>query len=185
MTGALFPVSVFIFLSGLLLFAWRMKKVQDEREEANWDDLIQKLVPLSKVGIEEVACSFLAPSGRELDPRRREDRLESRDIWDFIGGIEGLKAMRRNAAVLIDLACYVQRWNSEAFVVAEQLRLDASEIRAALAKIRFARWRGDLGSKFPIHAARAAAAYYLMTQRLCALYEISQTGLLLRLKAAI
>jgi hypothetical protein len=184
MSGALFPAAVFVFLGGLLWFAWRTKKIHDARLEASWDDLVTKLVPLSKIGIEEVACSFLAPSGRELDPRG-EDRLESRDIWDFVGGIDGLKAMRQNAAVLIDLACYVRRWNPEAFVVAEQLRLDASEIRSALAKVRFARWRGQLGSKFPIHATRAAAAYYLMTQRLCALYEISQSGLLFRLKAAI
>jgi hypothetical protein len=93
--------------------------------------------------------------------------------------------MEHNAKVLIELACYVQRWNEEAIVVAEQLRLDAREIQIYLAKIRKAKRQGALSRRFPIYAQRAVAAYYLMTRRTLALYEVSHAGLLPALKAAI
>ena len=54
---------------------------------------------------------------------------------------------------------------------------------SSLAKIQSSKRRGTLTTWFPIHATRAAAAYYLMTRRLCALYEVSHVGLLAQLKA--
>jgi hypothetical protein len=185
MPGILFLTVTALFLSGLVWIYWRMFRTQVRKEEASWDELLARLLPVSKAGVQEVAAAYLDPTGQELDSRRAERYLELRDIWDFVGGIEGLKAMRRNAEVLIELASYVRRWNPEALVVAEQLRLDANEIRNALSRIERARWMGKLAASFPVQAPRAAAAYYLMTQRLCALYEISQAGLLGQLKAAI
>jgi hypothetical protein len=185
MTSAiLLPVLVLI-LCGVLWLAWRAKQLQTKRDTVSWTDLLARLSPVGRVGIEEVAAVFLLPSSEQLDSRSIELRLESRDIWDFIGGIEGLETMQRNADVLIELACYVQRWNQEASVVAEQLRLDANQIKTSLAKIKSAQRQGSLSTWFPIHATRATAAYFLMTQRVCALYEISHEGLLAQLKAAI
>jgi hypothetical protein len=185
MPGSLFAALTILFLAGLIGTSWWMLRVRLRREEASWDELLARLHPLSRAGIEEVAAAFLDPTGQELDPRRAGRHLETRDIWDFIGGIQGLRLMRQNAEVLIDLARYVRRWNPEAALVAEQLRLDARAIRSALSGIEWARRRGQLAAAFPIQASRAAAAYYLMTQRVRALYEVSQEGLLERLKAAI
>jgi hypothetical protein len=185
MPGTLFVALTVLFLGALLWISWRMWKTRARREEGSWEELLARLLPVSRAGIEEVAAAFLDPTGQEFDPRRAERHLEPRDIWDFIGGIEGLKVMRRNAEVLIDLASYVSRWNPEALVVAEQLRLDANEIKTALSRVHSARRRGRLAASFSIQASRAAAAYYLMTQRVCALYEINQVGLLAQLKAAI
>jgi hypothetical protein len=180
----LLPVLALI-LSGLVWLALRAKRLQTERDAVSWTDLLARLSPVGRVGIEEVAAVFLLPSSEQLDSRSIESRLESRDIWDFIGGIEGLETMQRNAEVLIELACYVQRWNQEASLVAEQLRLDANQIKTSLAKIKASRRQGKLSTWFPIHATRAAAAYYLMTRRLYALYAISNEGLLAELKAVI
>jgi hypothetical protein len=185
MPGLFFAALTILFLTALIGISWRMLRTGRRREEASWDELLARLVPVSKAGIQEVAAAFLDPTGRELDPRHGERHLEARDIWDFIGGIEGVRLMRQNADVLIDLASYVRRWNPEAMLVAEQLRLDAREIRKALSRIERARRRGKLGDLFPIQASRAAAAYHLMTQRVCALYEVSQAGLLAQLKAAL
>jgi hypothetical protein len=185
MTPAMLLLVLVLVLCGLLWLAWRAKKLQTERDSVNWPDLLAKLSPVGRVGIEEVAAVFLLPSREQLDSRHIMSRLESRDIWDFIGGIEGLKTMRRNADVLIELACYVQRWNPEASIVAEQLRLDANQIKTSLSKILSSERRGTLSTWFPIYATRATAAYYLMTQRVCVLYEISHEGLLAQLKAAI
>ena len=185
MPGILFAASTVLFLAGLLWVSRRMLKTRVRREETSWDELLARLLPVSRAGIQEVAAAFLEPTGRELDPRQVDRHLDPRDIWDFVGGIEGLKTMRRNADVLVDLASYVSRWNPEALVVAEQLRLDANEIKIAISRIQKAGRRGRLEASFSIQASRAAAAYYLMTQRVYALYEISQSGLLAQLKAAI
>jgi hypothetical protein len=185
MPGTFFVALTFLFLTGLISIAWWTLRIHARREETSWDELLGRLVPVSRAGVQEVAAAFLNPTVQELDPRRVERHLEPRDIWDLIGGIEGLKTMRRNADVLIDLASYVHRWNPEAAIVAEQLRLDAGEIKNALSRIERARRRGRLAASFSIQASRAAAAYYLMTQRVCALYAISQEGLLPQLKAAV
>ncbi|MBB6143647.1 uncharacterized protein YchJ [Silvibacterium bohemicum] len=185
MPAMLFPILVLLLLGVLVGVALRARKIHARREEASWDQLLSRLTPLGKVGIHEVASAFLTPTSQELDPRQDSGRLESRDIWDFVGGIEGLKRMRQNADVLIELAYYVRRWNPEAAAVAEQLRLDAKEIKTALTKLAREERRGKLATWFPIHATRATAAYYLMTQRVFALYEISNAGLLVQLKSVM
>lgn len=170
---------------GLSWIFWRVFRTRERKEETSWNELIAKLLPVSRTGIHEVAAAFLEPTGEEMDSRRSERHLEPRDVWDFIGGIEGLKTMRHNAEVFIDLASYVSRWNPEAFVVAEQLRLDAHDIKNALAQVERAQRKGKLAYSFSVQASRAAAAYYLMTQRVCALYEISNAGLLAQLREVI
>jgi hypothetical protein len=180
-----FLVAAASLLIGLFAIFWRMSRLRAQKEEVSWEELLARLQPVSRAGIEEVASAFLIPTREELDSRQFEKHLEPRDIWDFIGGVEGLKAMRHNAEVLIDLASYVSRWNPEAVTVAEQLRLDAGEIKNALSSIERARRKGRLASVFAVQAPRAAAAYYLMTQRVYALYAINQAALLGQLKAAI
>ena len=185
MSGILFAALAVLLLGALLWGFLRVLTTRVRREESSWDDLLARLAPVGRAGIQEVAVAFLDPTGSELDSRQVDRRLDPRDIWDFLGGIEGLKTMRRNAEVLVDLASYVSRWNPEALVVAEQLRLDANEIKIAISRIEKAGRRGRLEASFSVQASRAAAAYYLMTQRVYALYEISQSGLLAELKAAI
>ena len=179
------PALALVLLCWLIFVFWRTKKVQNKRADLTWNELVAQLRPVGRVGIEEVASVFLLPSSEQLDSRPNESRLDPRDIWDFIGGIDGLTTMQRNAEILIDLAYYVQRWNPQACLVAEQLRLDANQIKTSLARIQSSKRRGTLTTWFPIHATRATAAYYLMTRRLCALYEVSHVGLLDQLKAAI
>src|SRR5581483_526032 len=185
MPGIVFISLTFLCFGGLCWIFWRMSRARVRKEEAGWNELIAKLLPVSRTGIHEVATAFLEPTGREMDARHAERHLEPRDVWDFIGGIDGLKTMHHNAGVLIDLASYVSRWNPEAYIVAEQLRLDAHDIKNALSQIERAQRKGKLAYSFSVQASRATAAYYLMTQRVCALYEISNAGLLAQLKEVI
>jgi hypothetical protein len=179
------PALALILLGSMIWEIWNVKKSQNRRENLSWEELLAQLRPMTRVGIEEVATVFLFPSSEQLDARCSDIRLESQDVWDFIGGVEGIETMRHNARVLIDLAYYVQRWNPQASLVAEQLRLDANQIRVSLSRIQASKRNGTLDKWFPIHATRATAAYYLMTRRLYALYEVSNAGLLNQLKASI
>jgi hypothetical protein len=83
------------------------------------------------------------------------------------------------------LAYYVQRWNTEAVTVAEQLRLDARVISQQLRQLRKSLKKGRSEPLVSVHLQRATASYYLMTRRLLALCEVSHSGLLPSLQQAL
>ncbi|HEX3436638.1 MAG TPA: hypothetical protein VHT24_07705 [Pseudacidobacterium sp.] len=139
---------------------------------ASWEDLIAKLQPMHARGLEMVALDNLQPKPNQL-------KLEPEHLWGLIGGTEGLRRMRNNADLLIELAAYVQRWNfEEGVIVTERMRHDAVQLKRAVFRIRMEMLlhRSQLRTPFYIH--QAASAYYLMTKRLLALYETSHGGLL-------
>jgi hypothetical protein len=104
--------------------------------------------------------------------------MEPDQIWEFLGGYEGLRKMRENAEIMLALAAYAQRWNfDEAVIVTERMRHDAALLRRALRRIELGILPVRLLRRFrltlPLHAQQASSAYYLMRQRLLSLYETS------------
>jgi hypothetical protein len=109
------------------------------------------------------------------------------------GGCDGVQTMRRNAEVMLALAAYTQRWNfEEGVIVTERMRRDAVTLRRAVWRLeinrmpwltRFLPHRWRWGAPFDIHGA--TSAYYLMRQRLLALYETCHAGLYLTLAATL
>ena len=87
--------------------------------------------------------------------------------------------------VLVDLALHAQQGNAEALVVAERLRLDAEEIGRYLSLLLKSVRKGKLDHRIPLLMERVTAAYYLMTERLIVLYQVSHAGLVPKLKAAL
>ena len=71
----------------------------------------------------------------------------------------------------VDLAFYVQQWYPEASVVAEQLRLNAREVAWHVSRLKGASKTGKLEIFFADYARPVVTTYYLMTQRVLALYE--------------
>jgi hypothetical protein len=80
---------------------------------------------------------------------------------------------------------YVQQWYPEAVAVAEQLRLDARELKWHVARLRGAAQKGNLQISFPFYAQRAVVSYYLMTRRLLSLYEAGNFSMLADLQRAL
>ncbi len=158
--------------------------LKSKGSSATWEGLLAQLTRLGRVGIKEVASDFLVPDSRRIDPGN-DLALGPEDIWDLTGGVEGIGAMERNAKVLIGLAYYLERWNAEAVTVAEQLRLDAIEISRELRLLKKLLKKGRCEPRVPVYMQRATAAYYLMTRRLVALCEASQSGLLPSLQQAL
>jgi hypothetical protein len=106
-----------------------------------------------------------------LDEKDAQQPLDPDLIFEMIGGMHGLDALEQNCDVLIDLAAYVQRWYPEALQLAEELRLNAREIKWHIGRLRGASQTGHLREQFPVYAQRAVATYYLMTRSLLVLYE--------------
>jgi len=174
MTFAL-PYLVF----GALLCGFATAVIADWRSSRkmallDWHDLVAGLHRLDMVELSAVAMDYLAPRRGQID-------LEPKEIWEFLGGYEGLKRMRENAEIMLALAAYAQRWNfEEAVIVTERMRLDAASLRRAIRRVELGMIPVSLLRHFrltlPLHAQEASSAYYLMRQRLLALYETSHVS---------
>ena len=167
---ALFPIAVVLFLTPLVAVGVvSLRRAQRVAAGGSFEHLLRRLVLVDRSKIAQVAGDLL-PEVHE----GAGGELESWQVWELIGGMDGLETLAANCVVLIDLACYVQRWYPEALPVAEQLRLNAREIQWHLDRLKGAEQRGHLQAVFPDYAQRAVATYYTMTQHVLDLYEVSQ-----------
>lgn len=146
---------------------------------APWESLVAQIQPVDSKKLELIALET-------LQPRTTPTRMEHDEIWELLGGLDGLERMRNNASILIALAAYAQQWNrQEATLVAERMRRDALQLKKALRHIRLGLLLHRHPSGQPFYVHDAAAAYYLMTQRLLMLYQVSHEGLLPQLAQAL
>jgi hypothetical protein len=158
----LFAIAAFflILVGAAAYYVWRARTAPKRA----WMKLLGRLKQLDGDKFTTVALDL-------LEERDEQQQLDPELIFDMIGGMNGLDALEQNCDVLIELAAYVQRWYPEALELAEELRLNAREIRWHLSRLRGASGTGHLREQFPMYAQRAVATYYLMTRSLLVLYE--------------
>ena len=158
----LFAVAGFvpILLSIAAVYLWRARRASRN----GWSILLGRLRHIDRDKFAAVALDL-------LDDDEVQMHLDPDLIFEMIGGMRGLDALEQNCDVLVDLASYVQRWYPEALELAEDLRLNAREIRWHIGRLRGASQTGHLKEQFPMYAQRAVATYYLMTRSLLVLYE--------------
>lgn len=157
--------------AGVVIADWRASR---KRARRDWHDLVAGLQPVDFAGVSTVAVDYLTPHRGQID-------LEPDKIWEFLGGYEGLKRMRENAEIMLALAAWAQLWNfEEAVIVTERMRHDAALLRRAVRRVELgmipARILRHFRITLPLHAQEASSAYYLMRQRLLALYETSHVS---------
>jgi hypothetical protein len=173
-SGYSFVAAIGIFLSLLLLIAGRFYLQNRRRPKAAaWEDLISKLTWVDRDQIAEVALDLVDESG---EPKGTPDAgcMDSSQMWELIGGLDGLTILEKNSDVLIDLAFYVQQWYPEAVAIAERLRVDARQLKWHVNRLRAAEKNGNLQVSFAFYAQRATVSYYLMTRRMLMLWEMGK-----------
>ena len=159
--------SILLFLAFVILRT-RLKMLRLSR--LSWNDLLAKLEPVCTSGISLIAIDYLQPTKGQIG-------LEPHELWALIGGSEGLRRMYANAEVLLALAGYAQRWNfDESVIVHERMRRDGAALRRATFKLSMGDVFGNDHACGPFRVQEAASAYYLMRERLLALYETSHAG---------
>jgi hypothetical protein len=168
-----------LLVGGLLTAALKSQLSALRVDKRSWQDIVSQLKRIEFERVKSVARDY-------LDPREGQISLEPTDMWLMLGGREGLRRMRANARLMLLLAAHAQRWNfDEGVIVTERMRRDALQLRRAVRHVEF-----DLafhtvlrrsGTFIPFHLHEAASAYYLMRQRLLALYQTSHAGLYPRL----
>jgi hypothetical protein len=170
-------------LCGLAGAAIADRRLSHKMAQLDWKELVAGLYRLDMVELSAVAMDYLTPRRGQID-------LEPNEIWEFLGGYDGLKRMRENAEIMLALAAYAQRWNfAEAVIVTERMRLDAAALRRAIRRVELGIIPAKLLKHFrltlPLHAQEASSAYYLMRLRLLSLYETSHAGRYSALAAAL
>jgi hypothetical protein len=174
MTSALSQLVFGALLCGLAVWVitdWRSSR---KLAQMDWKNLVDRISHLDMVELSAVAVDYLTPRRGQID-------LEPSEIWESLGGYEGLRKMRQNAEIMLALAAYAQRWNfTEAVIVTERMRMDAATLRRAVRRVELGMIPFEVLRRFqvtlPLHAQEASSAYYLMRQRLLSLYETSHAG---------
>jgi hypothetical protein len=179
-----FLIAVGLFLAVLAAISIRHYLNAQRSSRDTWESLLNRLTWVDRDNISMIALDLITESG---EPRRTETAtaLDPSAIWTLVGGLDGLEALEHNCQVLVELAAYMQKWYPEALVIAEQLRLNAREIKWHVGRLKGAAKTGNLQASFADYAQRAVATYYLMTQHVLALYEQARFPGLTKLKQAI
>ena len=163
-------------LAGVLLNAHQRRR---RLSSVDWNALVGHLGAVPTNGITTIALEYLHPSKGQIG-------LQTEDLWQLVGGSEGLAQMRANANILLALAGYAQQWNfEESVIVAERMRHDALTLRRATTRIALGILFNYGKTRGPFYVQEAASAYYLMRVRLLALYESSHAGRYPDLSAAL
>lgn len=132
-----------------------------------WNELIARMQPIEFAGVRAVAMPHL-DSGANRNARGPEE------MWELLGGRKGLQRMNENARVMIALAAYAERQsNHEGMIIADRMRRDGLVLQRAVRSMYISgQFRaGILQSELQLR--QVAESYYLMKQRLPALYEMS------------
>lgn len=181
---SLFLAGIVVFVASLVIVALYFVRRAHRVSSGSWEQLLKRLAVVDRDGVARVASDYVDDFGRRKTSESDAD-LEPRQIWNLVGGLEGLETLERNCPVLIDLASYVQQWYPEAVVLAEELRLNAREIEWHVERLRGASKSGNLELYFADYAQPAVVKYYQMTQRVLALYERGGLPMLVELEKAL
>jgi hypothetical protein len=144
-----------------------------------WDSILERVEAIDLAGLRAVADGYLA-----LD--KGQARTTPAEIWSMLGGLSGLRKMRTNAEIMLDLAIYAERWNTEdSQIVAAMMRHDAMRFKQATKGMELA-----LLYPFGIAEAKcslqeAISSYCLMRERLLGLYQVAQGARVHQLQAAL
>jgi hypothetical protein len=139
-----------------------------------WEDLLSRFQKVNIDGVTTVALDY-------LNPQQNQTSIQPRAIWKLVGDYEGLRRMRINANLMLALAAHARHWNfDEATIVGERMRRDALRLTRAVLRTEFGFLPFMILRPFyirtPFQIQEAAAAYYLMRQRLLALYAATHSG---------
>src|ERR1700733_15647745 len=95
-------------LALVLVLAWMgVKAVLRNRGSSNssWGALLGRLVEIDRMALQEVALDLVDKTGV---PRTDEERgtLNSDQVWNLLGGLEGLERIQPNCGVVFDRRSY-------------------------------------------------------------------------------
>lgn len=165
--------AVVIILTGLIsvVLLFRNESKVSRLSKSTLPDLLDLIQPVDKRGILTLATDHMRLT--EVTTERTPD-----EIWDLVGGADGLTRMKENVDVFLALASYAQCLNfDEAVLLTVRMRQDAFAVNRAIIGLGLGQTCGYGSSRVTFYVREAASSYYLMSQRLLAFYKANYTEL--------
>lgn len=183
MSSLLSLVFVVVIASGIVAAVLRLQLRKVKLSDESWKSLVGKLQKIDNHGVTAVAHDF-------LNPREGLFVLQPEQIWNAVGGYAGLTRMRDNAEIMIALAAFVREIDFDSSViVGERIRRDAILLQKCVRRLNLAQVRhvmfGKISAGAIFDVQQAAASYYLMRERLFALYKVNLDGMYPALSQAL
>ncbi|MEO8736764.1 MAG: hypothetical protein ABI380_09515 [Edaphobacter sp.] len=145
----------------------------------SWETVIERIRPVNLDGLRTIAECYLQPDKNQLS-------IEPSEMWAIVGGLQGISRLQANAAAMLDLAVFAERWDDvQGRVVSEMIRRDAVRLNNAVRRLELAYFFQFAFIRAPFYIQEAAATYYLIRSRLLGLYENCHAGLYPRLAEAL
>lgn len=172
-----------IFLSAILVIGLgvqaRWAHSRRQLLTGSWSSVLAGAENIDIEGFTAIAECYLQPGNLEL-------RIEPAQMWRVVGGFNGLRRLQSNAAAMLNLAVYSERWNlAQAASVSELIRHDSLRLNRAITRIRFRYFFGFGVLRTAFHVQEAVVSYYLIRSRLFGLYQYTHVGLFPGLEAAV
>jgi hypothetical protein len=172
-------VSVFLLAGSLGAVAWAYFSSRKLRSKS-WEELVAMLIPVPWQGLEQVAREDLNGTGHP--------RMSAQEMFDRMGGWNGLGAMHHNARILAAIIEYAERWNEEeAFRIKQDLEMEIWTIRVTavliVADLLLPLLRPFLEPERLVR--RTATAYYRTRNRVMSLCATCHPGHVSDLLAAM
>jgi len=158
--------SLLILAGALLLVSLRRSNAKSRRLSLpTWREIATQLQPTQNAGIKALALDY-------MELQTSGNTRTYAEIWDMVGGAEGLTRMKENSEVLIALASYAERWNHDDSIMAtERMRHDARALRRAVVGLGIGLTCGYGRARVLTYVHEAATSYHLMRERLLSLYK--------------
>ena len=149
----------------------------------SWESLVERIFRLNAENVALVALDLIEEDGTL---RRSEiPELSADQVWNLVGGMDGLERIEANCEIFIEIAMYLQTAYPGALLIAEEFRSKTRHIQWHINRLRAGGRNGNLTANFPAYAQRAVASYYLMSKQLVELCEQTHFDGLDQLRVAI
>jgi len=162
------PILQIASVAIVAIYLVRWRSALSRRNSQSWDALFARLTP----GWTASALSdhFLSMEGLNSTPD---------ETWEQIQGARGLRAMYRNAGVILEMADYAARnCESADLELLAALRSDATQIRVAVLKA-LAQFAFEKASEsVRLNAFHVASMYTVMAARMARLLQASAPDML-------
>ena len=162
----LISLSALLAAVGVVQLQWVWKRRR--RTAASWEELLCRVEQVDLEGIEMIAeCrlqSGCEPSAYQLN-----------QMWNLLGGLDGLNRLYHNAELMLELAVFVEQWqHPQAALIAERIRTDGVKLRGLVASLQFRMLLGRTHRAFASELQEAAATYCFMRRHVSSVPAFSE-----------
>lgn len=156
----------------ILSLAYQIAFIISKRRQRShgWDEIVKRLRPLDQSVLDDLwqSCS------NSCDVTERQT---TKVMWARIGGLSGIRDIRANAATMLELAEYAERWNPACGpVFADLVRVEVGRMRRLTFRLCLGRMLLVGGEQFRSTLAATLECHSALKLRVRAIYQECHVG---------